>query len=171
MLYRSWICWRPSMAVLAENCPNIKINVVDHNEKRIKGWNSENLDNLPIYEPGLADVIRRCRGKNLFFSTDVESNISIADMIFISVNTPTKLRGFGAGQASDLKWIESCSRQIANNAKDFTIIVEKSTLPVRTAETIKSILESNLLRENRFNSTSKSFQYYLILNFSLGEQQ
>ena len=133
----------PTMGVIAYNCPNLNINVVDINESRIEKWNSDNLDELPIYEPGLDQIIRKCRGVNLHFSTDLKENISIADMIFISVNTPTKNRGIGAGKASDLRWIESSARDIAKYAKGRTIVVEKSTLPVKTAETIKKILYSS----------------------------
>ena len=132
----------PSMTVMADRCPEIQFTVVDMNIQRINDWNSPDLNNLPIYEPGLSEILGKCRGKNLHFSSQVESNISKADIIFISVNTPTKTRGLGAGQASDLKWIESCSRQIAMHAKGHTIVVEKSTLPVKTAQTIKSILDA-----------------------------
>ena len=132
----------PTMAVLAKHCPNIQVTVTDHNLERINDWNSIDLSKLPIYEPGLDEIVNKYRGKNLHFSSEVEKNISIADMIFISVNTPTKTKGVGAGKASDIKWVEACARQVANNAKDHTIIVEKSTLPVRTAEVIKNILES-----------------------------
>ena len=131
----------PSMAVIADRCKDINVNVVDINAKRIDAWNSEDLSDLPVFEPGLDTVIKRCRQRNLFFSTDVIKNIKKADIIFISVNTPTKNNGVGAGQASDLKWIEECSRQIAKYATGHTIIVEKSTVPVRTAETIKTILK------------------------------
>ena len=130
----------PTMAVIADKCPNIRVAVVDINAKRIKDWNEEDLTKLPIFEPGLDKIISRCRGKNLFFSTKVAEEIASADMIFLSVNTPTKASGVGAGQASDLKWIESSTREVAKNAQGSTIIVEKSTLPVRTAETIKEIL-------------------------------
>ena len=132
----------PTMAVIADNCPDIQIEVVDVNEDRIKQWNNSNLDELPIYEPGLDEIIKRRRGKNLNFSCDVEKNISRADMIFISVNTPTKKKGLGAGQASDTKWVEKCARQVAKYSVGRTIVVEKSTLPVKTAEIIKKILES-----------------------------
>lgn len=133
----------PTMAVIAEKCPHLNINVVDINEERIAAWNSNDLGNLPIYEPGLKDIVFKCRGKNLFFSTNIEQNISTADIIFISVNTPTKVSGKGAGKASDLKWVEASTRQISKFAKGSTIVIEKSTLPVRTAETIKRILNSN----------------------------
>ena len=132
----------PTMAVIADKCNNIEINVVDINDERIKFWNSTNLNKLPIYEPGLDKIIERCRGRNLHFSTEIEKNIASADMIFISVNTPTKKRGLGAGQASDLKWVEASARQVAKFAKGHTIVVEKSTLPVKTAKVIQTILES-----------------------------
>ena len=130
----------PTMSVIADKCPEIFVNVVDVNTQRIQLWNSSNLKNLPIYEPGLDEVIKRCRNRNLEFSTDVEKHISNADMIFISVNTPTKKKGVGAGKASDLKWVEACARQVAKFSKGHTIVVEKSTLPVKTAEVIKKIL-------------------------------
>ena len=130
----------PTMSVIASKCPDITINVVDLNEDRISKWNSEDLKDLPVFEPGLDKIILEFRNKNLFFSTDIDRCIAEADMIFLSVNTPTKSKGFGAGQASDLKWIEASARQVAKNALGKTIVVEKSTLPVRTAETIKQIL-------------------------------
>ncbi len=133
----------PTMSVIADKCPNININVVDKNSQRIDLWNSSNLELLPIYEPGLDKIISRCRGKNLTFSTKIKEKISCADMIFISVNTPTKTKGIGAGQASDLKWVEACAREVAMFAKGHTIVVEKSTLPVKTAEVIKNILEAS----------------------------
>ena len=132
----------PTMSVIAFKCPNIKVTVVDINEARIAAWNDKNLDNLPIYEPGLSDVVAKVRGQNLFFSTDVDTAIESADMIFIAVNTPTKTYGEGKGMASDLKYVELCARQIARVAKSDKIIVEKSTLPVRTAETLQTILDS-----------------------------
>jgi len=132
----------PTMSVIAQKCPNIIVTVVDINEKRINAWNDPNYDNLPVYEPGLADVVKIARGRNLFFSTDVDKAIQDADMIFISVNTPTKTYGVGKGMAADLKYIELCARQIARVAKNDKIIVEKSTLPVRTAEALKSILDN-----------------------------
>ena len=134
----------PSMAVIADKCIDLNVNVVDINQNRIDLWNSKDLSNLPIFEPGLDILIAKCRGRNLFFSTEVEINIEKADIIFISVNTPTKNTGVGAGEASDLKWIEECARKIAKYAKGKTIIVEKSTVPVRTAETIKIILGSQV---------------------------
>ena len=131
----------PTMAVIAKKCPHIKVTVVDINQKRIDNWNDEDLDNLPIFEPGLSEIINDVRGDNLFFSTDIDSAIDNAEMIFISVNTPTKTYGKGKGMAADLKYIELCARQIAKVAKQDKIIVEKSTLPVRTASAIKSILD------------------------------
>ena len=145
----------PTMSVIADKCKNINVNVVDINKKRINSWNSDNLEDLPVFEPGLDEIIRRRRGVNLHFSTLVEDNISKADIIFISVNTPTKKRGIGAGQASDLKWVEACARIVAKYAKGKTIVVEKSTVPVRTARVIKSILESNQSSED--DEIKKSF--------------
>ena len=132
----------PTMAVIAQQCPHIKVTVVDINEKRIADWNHTNLDKLPIYEPGLAEVVSEARNRNLFFSTDIEAGIREAEMIFISVNTPTKTYGVGKGMAADLKYIELCARQIAKVATEDKIVVEKSTLPVRTAQSIKTILEA-----------------------------
>ena len=133
----------PTMAVIAYKCPSIRVEVVDNNEERIQKWNSNDFNELPIYEPGLAKIVKACRGKNLHFSNQVVQGIKKADMIFISVNTPTKKKGIGAGMASDLKWVEACARQVAMYSVGKTIVVEKSTLPVRTAEVIKSILESS----------------------------
>lgn len=132
----------PTMAVIAQKCPDIKVTVVDLNEARIAAWNDEDTDNIPIYEPGLSDVVAEARGRNLFFSTEVEKAIDEAEMIFISVNTPTKTYGSGKGMAADLKYIELCARQIARVSKSNKIVVEKSTLPVRTAEAIKNILDN-----------------------------
>lgn len=132
----------PTMAVIAQKCPNVNVTVVDLNENRIASWNDTDFDKLPVYEPGLAEVVKEARGRNLFFSTDVEKAINDAEIIFISVNTPTKMYGAGKGMAADLKYIELCARQIAQVAKSDKIVVEKSTLPVRTAEAIKSILEN-----------------------------
>ena len=132
----------PTMAVIALKCPHIKVNVVDINQDRIDAWNNDNLDNLPVYEPGLADVVKESRGRNLFFSTDIEKAIDESEMIFIAVNTPTKTYGEGKGQAADLKYVELCARTIARVAKTDKIVVEKSTLPVRTAEAVQTILDS-----------------------------
>ncbi|GAB4268587.1 MAG: nucleotide sugar dehydrogenase [Opitutales bacterium] len=129
----------PTMAVIALKCPSVKVTVVDINTARVDAWNSSKL---PVYEPGLLEVVEKQRGKNLFFSTDVDAGIAEADMIFISVNTPTKTYGMGAGRAADLKYVESCARRIAEVATSDKIVVEKSTLPVRTAQSIRTILES-----------------------------
>ncbi len=133
----------PTMAVIARKCPGIKVMVVDINKSRIDAWNQSDLDNLPVYEPGLKEVVAEARGRNLFFSTDVESAIRESKMIFISVNTPTKTYGIGKGMAADLKYVELCARQIAELANEDKIVVEKSTLPVRTAQSIKTILSNN----------------------------
>lgn len=132
----------PTMAVIAQQCPHIKVTVVDVNEKRIAAWNDKDLSRLPVFEPGLDSIVDEARGKNLFFSTDIDKAIDEAEMIFISVNTPTKTYGKGKGMAADLKYIELCARQIARVAKQDKIVVEKSTLPVRTASAIKSILDN-----------------------------
>lgn len=132
----------PTMAVIAQKCPHIQVTVVDLNTDRIAAWNDEDVNNIPIYEPGLSAIVAEARGRNLFFSTEVEKAIDDAQIIFISVNTPTKTYGKGKGMAADLKYIELCARQIAKIAKDDKIVVEKSTLPVRTAEAIKSILDN-----------------------------
>lgn len=132
----------PTMAIIAQKCPHIQVTVVDLNEQRIADWNDPNPENIPIYEPGLSEIVAEARGRNLFFSTDVDKAIDEAEMIFISVNTPTKTYGKGKGMAADLKYIELCARQIARVAKQNKIVVEKSTLPVRTAEAIKSILDN-----------------------------
>jgi UDPglucose 6-dehydrogenase len=132
----------PTMAVIAQKCPNINVTVVDINEKRIAAWNDEDVENIPIYEPGLSAIVKEARGRNLFFSINVDAAIDAADMIFISVNTPTKTYGIGKGMAADLKYIELCARQIAKVAKTDKIVVEKSTLPVRTAQALKDILEN-----------------------------
>lgn len=127
----------PTMAMIAKQCPDIKVNVVDINEDRIAQWNS---DELPIYEPGLLEVVQECRGRNLTFSTDVDDSIRNAQMVFISVNTPTKTFGVGAGRAANLEYVEKCARKIADVSEGHKIVVEKSTLPVRTAEAVKTIL-------------------------------
>lgn len=132
----------PTMTVIASQCPDIKVNVVDINSERIALWNHKDLDQLPIYEPGLSKLVHQQRGKNLFFSIEVERAIQEADIIFISVNTPTKTYGKGKGQAADLKYIELSARTIAKVATNDKIVVEKSTLPVRTAQTLKNILEN-----------------------------
>ncbi|KAF5809353.1 putative UDP-glucose 6-dehydrogenase [Helianthus annuus] len=141
----------PTMAVIALKCPAIEVAVVDISVSRIAAWNS---DHLPIYEPGLDDVVKSCRGKNLFFSTDVEKHVAEADIIFVSVNTPTKTRGLGAGKAADLTYWESAARMIADVSKSDKIVVEKSTVPVKTAEAIEKILTHN----------SKGVKYQILSN-------
>ncbi|MEO1002320.1 MAG: nucleotide sugar dehydrogenase [Cyanobacteria bacterium J06638_7] len=130
----------PTMAVIADRCPQVQVTVVDLNAERIAAWNDPDLSRLPVYEPGLDAVVGRARGRNLAFSTAVENAIAAADMVFLSVNTPTKTRGLGAGLASDLRWVEASARTVASAARGHTIVVEKSTLPVRTAEAVKTIL-------------------------------
>lgn len=132
----------PTMAIIAQKCPHIKVTVVDLNEQRIAAWNNTDVTKIPIYEPGLSDIVAEARNRNLYFSTNVDQAIEEAQMIFISVNTPTKTYGLGKGMAADLKYIELCARQIARVSKDNKIVVEKSTLPVRTAEAIKNILDN-----------------------------
>ena len=132
----------PTMAVIALKCPHINVTVVDANPEKIKAWNGS-LDTLPVYEPGLAEVVKEARGRNLFFSDDIPGNIEKAEMIFMAVNTPTKTQGKGAGMAADLRYIEACARDIAKYSKSDKIVIEKSTLPVRTAEKIIEILEEN----------------------------
>ncbi|VAI01723.1 unnamed protein product [Triticum turgidum subsp. durum] len=141
----------PTMAVIAVKCPAIEVVVVDISKPRIDAWNS---DKLPIYEPGLDEVVKACRGKNLFFSTDVEKHVAEADIIFVSVNTPTKTRGLGAGKAADLTYWESAARMIADVSKSDKIVVEKSTVPVKTAEAIEKILTHN----------SKGINYQILSN-------
>ncbi|MFC1224239.1 UDP-glucose 6-dehydrogenase [Pedobacter sp. BG31] len=132
----------PTMAVVAKQCPDIKVTIVDLNEARIAAWNDPDVNNIPVYEPGLSEVVAEARGRNLFFSTDVDQAIAEAEMVFISVNTPTKTYGSGKGMGADLKWIELCARQIARVSTSDKIIVEKSTLPVRTAEAVRDILHN-----------------------------
>jgi len=132
----------PTMATIALKCPDITVTIVDLNEARIAAWNS---DSLPIYEPGLKEIVEACRGRNLFFSTDVEAGIRDADIIFASVNTPTKTQGVGAGRAADLKYIESVGRTIAQYANRSKIVIEKSTVPVKTAEALERVLTANEL--------------------------
>ncbi len=130
----------PTMAMIAAKCPSIRVDVVDINSHRIAAWNS---DDLPVYEPGLFEVVSEARGKNLFFSTEVEERVADADIIFVAVGTPTKTYGMGAGRAADLCYIESAARMIAKVCKGPKIIVEKSTIPVRTAEALHAILSAN----------------------------
>ncbi|MEX2045055.1 MAG: nucleotide sugar dehydrogenase, partial [Opitutus sp.] len=140
----------PTMAMIALKAPHIDVCVVDMSAPRIEAWNSETL---PIYEPGLDEVVRKTRGKNLHFSTDIAGAIKAADIVFVAVNTPTKTYGVGAGRAADLRFVESVARTIAEHANGPKIIVEKSTIPVRTAETIKDILAENA-RGHRFEVLS-----------------
>ncbi len=141
----------PTMAMIASKCPDYTVTVADVNEKRIAAWNS---DRLPIYEPGLDSVVRACRGKNLFFTTNVSEAIRHAYIIFVSVNTPTKTFGAGAGMAADLQYWERCARIIAENSDSTRIVVEKSTLPVRAAEAIHRILLAN----------SKGIKFHVLSN-------
>merc|ERR1712242_15866 len=137
----------PTCATIALKCPHVKVTIVDLNATRIAAWNS---DDLPIYEPGLDEVVKACRGKNLFFSTDVKGAIQDADIIFASVNTPTKIRGVGAGRAADLRYIESVGRTVAQYANRSKIVIEKSTVPVRTAEALTRVIGANEQSGHRF---------------------
>lgn len=128
------------MAMIASKVPGVEVTVVDLNAQRIEAWKS---DRLPVYEPGLDELVRETRGRSLFFSTDIKAAINNADIVFVAVNTPTKTYGVGAGRAADLRYIEAVARTIAEEATSSKIIVEKSTIPVRTAETIKEILAAN----------------------------
>jgi UDPglucose 6-dehydrogenase len=130
----------PTMAMIAAKCPQYEVTIVDINAARIDAWQT---DDLPIYEPGLLEVVKQVRGKNLFFSTEIDKNIKKADIIFVSVNTPTKTYGEGAGKASDLQFLERTARNIINSAESDKIIIEKSTLPVRTAHAMERILNVN----------------------------
>jgi UDPglucose 6-dehydrogenase len=133
----------PTMAVIAQQCPDLKVYVVDQNPERIAAWNSKDLTQLPVYEPGLSELIAATRNKNLFFSTHIDAAIQKAEMIFMAVNTPTKTSGEGKGMAADLTHVENCAHRIAQVATTDKIVVEKSTLPVRTAEKIKEVLSTN----------------------------
>ncbi len=130
----------PTMAVIADKCPDYRVTVVDINQSRIDAWNS---DQLPVFEPGLAEVVARCRNRNLFYSTDIPAEIKRADIIFVSVNTPTKTFGYGAGKAADLQFLEKTARSIVEHADSDKIVVEKSTLPVRTAQALSRVLHAN----------------------------
>ncbi|SAM07800.1 hypothetical protein [Absidia glauca] len=141
----------PTCAVIAYKCHDIKVTIVDVNPARIAAWNS---DKLPIYEPGLEDVVLARRGKNLFFSTNVDGAIQEADLIFVSVNTPTKKSGMGAGRAADLAYVESATRRIAQVATSSKIVVEKSTVPCRTAQSMRTILEANSTDKIHFDILS-----------------
>jgi UDPglucose 6-dehydrogenase len=135
----------PTMAMIAAKCPDIQVTVADFNEKRIDAWNSQEL---PVYEPGLDEVVLSARGRNLHFTTDIRAAIAAADLIFVSVGTPTKSYGIGAGRAADLRYIESAARLIAEVSDRDKIIVEKSTIPVKTAQWSKvpSSLKSRVPR-------------------------
>ena len=141
----------PTMAVIAKKCPQYQVKIVDINAARIEAWNG---DNLPVYEPGLKEIVENARGKNLFFGTDIDSSIKEADIIFLSVNTPTKTFGIGAGKASDLQYIEKTARNILAASDKGKIVVEKSTLPVRTAESVERIL----------NSSDKGIRFQIVSN-------
>eukprot|EP00298_Acanthocystis_sp_HF-20_P010878 c19100_g1_i3.p1 GENE.c19100_g1_i3~~c19100_g1_i3.p1 ORF type:complete len:478 (-),score=212.38 c19100_g1_i3:36-1469(-) len=132
----------PTMTVIAAKCPHIKVTVVDVSKSRIDAWNSPTYD-LPIYEPGLLELVKETRGRNLFFSTDLETAVKEAEMIFVSVNTPTKTVGVGAGKAADVGYWESAARKISQIVESPKIVVEKSTVPVRTAESMAKVLHSN----------------------------
>ncbi|XP_013418684.1 UDP-glucose 6-dehydrogenase isoform X2 [Lingula anatina] len=141
----------PTCSVIAYKCPEIMVTVVDLSKDRIAQWNSEHL---PIFEPGLMEIVKECRGRNLFFTTDIDRGIKEAELIFISVNTPTKMYGLGKGRAADLKYIESAARRIADVAPNSKIVVEKSTVPVRAAESINNILKANLKTNINFQILS-----------------
>lgn len=147
----------PTMAVIAEKCPEVTVVVLDISQRQIDAWNS---DSLPIYEPGLKEIVDACRGKNLFFSTDIETEIEKADMIFVSVNTPTKTSGLGAGRAANIKNCELCARTIAKTCKTSKIVVEKSTVPVRTAASMKRVLETN--KTNVSHQVSPTELYFFL---------
>jgi UDPglucose 6-dehydrogenase len=141
----------PTMAMIARQCEDITVTVVDINAERIAAWES---DELPVFEPELLETVQAARGRNLFFSTDVETNIREADVIFISVNTPTKTYGVGSGHAADLRYVESCARRIAEIGGGDKIVVEKSTVPVRTAHMVKEIL----------GAAQNGFEYQVVSN-------
>ena len=133
----------PTMTVIAEKCPDIKVTVVDINKEKIDQWNSEDVNNIPVYEPGLHEIVGKIRNRNLFFSNEMEAAIKDADMIFMSVNTPTKTFGKGKGMAADLKYIEASARMIAKISDKDKIVVEKSTIPIRTAQAVRKILANS----------------------------
>tara|TARA_B100000963_G_scaffold80683_1_gene68659 strand:- start:15331 stop:16668 length:1338 start_codon:yes stop_codon:yes gene_type:complete len=143
----------PTMAVIAEKCPDITITLVDSNPDKIAAWNGP-LDKLPVYEPGLKEIVEKVRDKNLFFSNEIKKNIDNSEMIFIAVNTPTKTSGEGAGMAADLKYVIACAKEIAKSSNSDKIVIEKSTLPVRTAEKIKEILYNEGKSEVNFEILS-----------------
>ncbi|MFZ9938415.1 MAG: nucleotide sugar dehydrogenase, partial [Luteolibacter sp.] len=141
----------PTMAMIAAKCPDIQVTVCDMNQERIAAWNT---DNLPVYEPGLHELVVSARGRNLHFTTDIRQAIAAADLIFVSVGTPTKSYGIGAGRAADLRYIESAARLIAEVAEGHKIIVEKSTIPVKTASAIRTILAANSANNATFEVLS-----------------
>ncbi|KAF0699480.1 Aste57867_9950 [Aphanomyces stellatus] len=143
----------PTMAVITKHCPSIRVTVVDVSERQIARWNSTNFD-LPIYEPGLEELVRETRGRNLFFSTDIDKHVKEADLIFVCVNTPTKVAGIGAGSAADTKNVELCARMIAEYATSDKIVVEKSTVPVHTAEVLAAVFNANRQRGVHFEVLS-----------------
>jgi UDPglucose 6-dehydrogenase len=136
---------------MASKCPDIKVTIVDISQERIDAWNS---NDLPVYEPGLDEIVLQCRGRNLFFSTDIDAAIQEADLIFVSVNTPTKKSGLGAGFASDISFLEAATRRIAQVATSSKIVIEKSTVPCKTAESMRSILEANSSEKVKFTILS-----------------
>lgn len=140
----------PTMAVIASKCPDVRVTVVDQDADRIARWNGEQGSALPLFEPGLDELVKAARGRNLFFSTDIDAAIRLADIIFISVNTPTKQRGVGKGAAADVRNCELVARRIATASKNshhrHKIVVEKSTVPVKTAESIEAVLRANSSR-------------------------
>ncbi len=144
----------PTMAVIALKCPQIKVTVVDINKEKIQLWNSNNLNDIPVFEPGLSEVIKKTRNKNLFFSTNIDKAIDESQMIFMAVNTPTKTKGKGKGYAADLTFVKQCAKKIAQVSKSDKIVVEKSTLPVKTAEMIKKVLKSNTNMDINFEVLS-----------------
>jgi len=144
----------PTMAVIALKCPNLDITVVDSNKSRIDAWNSSNSYDFPVKEPGLDDIIKEVRNKNLFFSSDIEKHIDESEIIFLAVNTPTKKEGEGKGFAADLTNIDECAKQIARVSSSNKIIVEKSTLPVRTAERLKEIINKHKKNDVAFEIIS-----------------
>ena len=144
----------PTMAVIAHECPEIDVTVLDKDEHKIKAWNSKNLNNLPVFEPGLNQIIKVARNRNLFFSSDFNKTIRDSEIIFLAVNTPTKKSGIGKNYAADLSNVEHCAKIIANYSRSDKIIVEKSTLPVKTAEKIKEILSKNNINNVHFEVLS-----------------
>ena len=146
----------PTIDVIDKNCPDIKVNVVNLKDERISRLNDPNLENLPIFETGLKEIVKKLRGFNLFFSNKTKEHISNADIIFISVNTPIKSNGLGAGFPIDLKWNEKSEREISKYSRGKTFVGEKSTLPVKTVSSFKKILDSTK-NEKVTSSNNKEF--------------